>query len=214
MADMDRFEARLAQALERYADEAPTAVDAAEVTRAVAADHAQRGWPGRLAGGWWPTARALRFAPVAQGALAVVVIVAMGAGAFALAERMSPVPLDVALTGQMDCPGFTSTIPAAQSIELSCSAAFSGTRLAGPARITLGPATTSLGLPARPGSMELHAAGSTWQGAIWVTTSPNGLILGNARLATESPDGQILNLQIVGGDGIPWGLLGAIEAQD
>ncbi len=214
MADMDRFEARFAQALERYADEAPTAIDAAGVARAVAADHPQRGWLGRLAGGWWPTTRALRLASVVQGALAIVVIVAMGAGAFALAERMQPAPLDAMLAGQMDCPAFTSTTPAAQSIDLTCTATLSDTRPAGSATITLGPATLVRGLLARPRSMLLETAGSTWQGAIWVMTSPNGMISGNARLTADIPDGQILDIQIVGEDGVPWGLLGAIEAQD
>lgn len=214
MADMDRFEARFARALERYANEAPGTVDAAAVARTVAADHQRRGWLGRLTGGWWPTVRAVRFAPMVQGALAVVVIAALGAGVFALAERMQTARLDASVAGRMDCPGFSTTTPAAVTLELTCSAVLSEGGLTGTAHVTLERATLFRGLPARTGSMELAVGGSSWTGGIWVMTSPNGMVFGNARLAADSTDGEMLDVGIVGGDGIPWGLLVTVGTQD
>jgi hypothetical protein len=205
MAELDRFEARLAASLERLADEVPTRVDAAELTATIAAAEARRGWP-------WSRARARGGTPALRVALVLAAVLALVFGMLALAPRLVRTPFAPMSHGSMTCAGAPS-ITGAGPVTLECVAELPDSRLAGDALITLGTASPRGGIAMRPGTMEVDAAGATWRGAIGFTTAANGVSVGDAVLTgSGAAAGIVLRLHLLSADGIEWGLLGWVEA--
>jgi hypothetical protein len=205
MADMDRFEARLAASLERLADEVPTRVDAAELTATIAAAEGRRGWP-------LTRTRDRRRAPALRVALVLAAILALVFGMIALAPRLVRTPFAPMSHGSMTCAG-APAITGAGPVTLECVAELPDSRLAGDALITLGAAADVGGVAVRPGTMELGAADATWRGTLELTTAPNGVSAGDAVLeGSGGAAGIVLRLHILSAGGTEWGLLGWVEA--
>jgi hypothetical protein len=204
MAELDRFEARLAASLERLADEVPTRVDAAELTATIAAAERRRGWP-------FARARARGGAPALRVALVLAAILALVFGMLALAPRLVRTPFAPMSHGSMTCAG-APPITGVGPVTLECAAELPDSRLAGDALITLGTAVGLGGTAVRPGTMALDAAGATWRGTIGLTTAANGVSAGDAVL-TGSGDaaGIVLRLHLLSAGGTEWGLLGWVE---
>ncbi len=203
MAEMDRFEARLAASLERLADEVPTRVDAAELTATIAAAERRGGWP-------WVRARGRGRVPALRVALVLVAILALVFGMLALAPRLVRTPFEPISHGSMTCAGAPS-ITGTGPVTLECVADLSDSRLAGDALITLGPATP--GSFARSGSMQLDASGASWAGDVETLSAPTGMVTGGAVLVGEgAAAGLVQRVRLLSADGLDWGLLGWVEA--
>ena len=205
MAEMDRFEARLAASLEHLADEVPTRVNAAELTAAIAASEGRRGWP-------WVRARDRGHAAVLRVALVLAAVLALVFGMLALAPRLVRTPFEPVSHGTMTCAG-APPVAGTGPLTLECRTALPDPRLSGDARITLGAAVDMGGIAVRPGTMELDAADATWSGTLEVTTAPNGISVGDAVLeGSGGAAGIVLRLHLLSAGGSEWGLLGWVEA--
>lgn len=205
MAEMDRFEARLASSLERLADEVPTRVDAAELTATIVAAERRRGWP-------WIGARGRKGVPALRVALVLAAVLALVFGMLALAPRLVQTPFEPISHGSMTCAGAPS-ISGAGPVTLECVAELPDSRLAGDALIALGAAADLGGVAVRPGTVELDAEGATWRGTLEVTTAPNGVSAGDAVLeGSGGAAGIVLRLHLLSANGTEWGLLGWVEA--
>lgn len=208
MAEMERFESRFEAALGQLADEVPTAVDAAEVARSVAADGARRGWLSSLLGGG-PGLHGL--APVLRFALAPALLLLLVYGLITLAQRIDATPSGVSITGRMTCEG-SSWTTLAGPVLLECATDLPDPQLAGRVRIALEEGAPVGGFSARGGTMEIDALGASWSGALEVTVAPNRMAIGDAALTGHgSAGGQVLLVHAISTDGLSWGLLGWIE---
>jgi hypothetical protein len=208
MAELDRFEARLAASLERLADEVPTYVDPLELTASIAAAEAGRGWLRPMTG-----LRGLRLSLALRLGLILVTVLALGLGMVVLSQRRVPAPFDAMTHGPMTCPGPAWTAEAAGSLVLECTSALPDPRLAGIVRITLD-ATTAAGDPiVRTGSIHLDGDGAGWAGFLEMMTAPSGMTSAEAVLAgTGAADGLVLQLHLVSTDGLEWGLLASVAS--
>ncbi len=206
MADTERFEGRFAEALERYAAEAPTAVDAAGLTRSVAEAEARRAWWRSVALPW-----STRAGPAARLAIALVALLALTWALAVLAQRLAPGPSGGVLTGQMTCTGADPTIVTAP-VELDCTLDLAGARVAGAARIKLDAAIALGAITSRVGTIDVDGR---WAGGLTVKTAPNGVAVGVAVLVGQAgPDGETIRMRLLSTDGMHWGLLGSQSAGD
>jgi hypothetical protein len=208
MAELDRFERRLAAGLERLADEVPTAVDAAAVAHRIAAAEAQRrGRSGRLAH-TGPGTHGL--APVLRFALAPVALLLLVFGIIVLAERIAPAPSEGLFAGRAVCEGAPWT-SATDAVAVDCILELADPRLAGPLRIVAGPATDAGGYAVRTGTLELRGSDATWTGALLLQVGRNGLASGTARLGGDgAAEGCVLDVRLVSADGVDWGVLATV----
>jgi hypothetical protein len=206
MAEMDRFEARLAASLERLADEVPTEVDPVELTAVIAAAGRRRSWR-------WPGALSFRDAPALWVALVLATVLALAFGMVTLAPRLVRPPFEPLVLGSMTCAG-PPAIWGAGPLALDCVMDLPDERMDGDARIMLGMPADVGGIPVRPGTIELNGADAAWHGPVEVTTAPNGVSTGDAVLeGSGRAERLILSIHLVSADGTGWGLLGRVEAR-
>lgn len=207
MAEMDAFERRLGSALERLADEAPTAVDAEAVVRSAVAGSAPHGTFELLPAAW--SGRGVR---VVRLALAAAVILALLGGLIAISQRVTPVPDDGVLLGRMTCAEGPWSFEARAGSSLDCVSELQDPRGSGDVRVELAPSTAVDGLLLRSGSVELVADRGMWSGSMSGTTAPNGVTaLAAVLVGEEGFAGLVLDLRLVSADGLRWGLFGRLR---
>ena len=208
MAELDRFEARLAASLERLADEVPTHVDPQELTESIAAAEAGRGWLRPITG-----LSGLRLSPVLRLGLVLMTVLALVLGMVVLSQRRVPAPFDAMTHGTMTCPGPAGTAEATGPLVLECTSALPDPRLAGGVRMTLDAATAAGDVIVRTGAMQLDGDGAGWAGSLEMMTAPSGLRSAHAVLAgTGAVDGLVLRLTLMSTDGLDWGLLASVAS--
>jgi hypothetical protein len=207
MTELEQFEARLAASLEHLADEVPTTVDSRELTAAIVATEAGRGWLHPAFGAHLrPRAAVLRYALAAAALLLLAAAVAA-----VLAPRFMAAPFDAMTHGRMTCSEAAWESSATDPVVLDCVLAMPDTRLAGNVQISLGAPSTAAGGISRFGSIALSGNGARWTGTIQVTAAPNEAAFGDGRLhGSDAADGQVLYLHLMSGDGLTWGVLGNV----
>lgn len=209
MAELEQFEARLAASLEHLADEVPTAVDARELTAAIASAEAGHRWLRPRIGAWPTRVTVLRYAALAAALLL------LAAAAAVLAPRFLATPFDATIHGRMTCTEHSWTSSTAGPVELECVSQLPDGRLAGNVVVTLGGPSEDLGGIVRSGSMELSGDGARWTGIVQITTAPNEAAFGDGRLhGSGAADGQVLYLHVMSGDGLTWGVLGNVASDE
>lgn len=201
MAEIERFERDFAAALERYADEVPTAVDAAGLVRSITEVEARRGWRA-IVEPWRQLVPAVRYAVVL--AILVALVVALGI----LAQRLVFVDDGTLSTGRMTCTGPSMTTLTAAPARLECQGQLPELDGRVDIRIILDRRTESIGLPAWSGTIEATGPGGEWTGEIAALASWNGLVTGDATLRSSGRD-EVTRLHLMSDDGLAWGLLGA-----
>jgi hypothetical protein len=206
MADIERFEGRLAASLRLLADEAQTEVDAALVASTVAAAH-PAGSRGSPAFG----ASLLRLGPSLRLAIVVALLALVAYLAITLAPRLLAQPLPASIHGLIQCDGERWT-GGSTAVVLRCSSGLADSRLAGPVRLAVDPATA--GARGRTGSIELEGSGGRWQGRLLLETSPDGMVVADASLtAGDASAGYLLQLHLISPDGLEWGVIGSVHAR-
>lgn len=207
MAEMDRFEARLAASLRQLADEVPTEVDASLVASTAGAAHPAGtraiptlvGWRGRLVPG-------LRLAIV------VALLALLAYAAVVLAPRLVSPPLPSIIHGLIRCDGESWTSRTAPVV-LTCSVDLGDPRLAGAATIAVD-AAAGQGALGRTGRVELGAGGTRWVGPLVLERSPAGMVAGDALLGGSGGSaGYTLELHVFSSDGLEWGVLGSVHSR-
>jgi hypothetical protein len=200
MAETERFERRLAEALERYAQEVPTRVDASGLVRSIAESEARRAWwrPIQLP---WPT----RVVPAVRLAIALAALLALVGALAILAQRLAPGQSDAVLTGRMECSG-ADWLAAAAPVALDCTLDLHDDQVTGTARIRLDAATDLGAVSGRSGTIDVDGR---WTGALTVTTAPNGITVGAAVLVGRADTGETIRMRLLSTDGLRWGLLGS-----
>jgi hypothetical protein len=206
MAELEQFEARLAASLEHLADEVPTAVDARELTAAIASAEAGHRWLRPVFG-----TRPLQPLMILRYAAIAAALLLLAAAAVVLAPRFMAAPFDATIHGRMTCTGPSLMSTANDPIELECVSKLPDSRLAGALRINLeGPSEMAGGL-VRSGAIELSGQGARWTGVIQVTTALNEAGFGDGWLrGSGAADGQALYLHVMSRDGQTWGVVGTV----
>lgn len=201
MTEIERFERRLATALERYADEVPTSVDAVGLARSIAAEEAGRGWRSILAS-WHRLTPAVRYALVL--AILAALLVALGI----LSQRVLLVDDGAVSTGRMDCAGPSWTTSTVTTVRLACQGELPGLDTRDGLRIVLDQETDSAGFPVWSGRLDGSGSRGAWSGDIVVFVSWDGLVTGEAVLDGPDPDTQAeLRLHLISDGGLAWGVL-------
>lgn len=206
MAEMERFERRLAASLERLADEVPTHVDARQLAAEAAAANARPRWLTLLLG-----ERGRQLNPALWTAVVVAATLLLLLGVLIVGQRMSRAPFEATTHGPMSCvgPALGST---SGDVVLDCTSRLANPRLAGPVRISLGGATPHAGATLRRGAMTVDGVDARWSGDVIVMSAPNGVITGEASLMGDRAGaGIVLRVRLLSGDGRDWGLLGWAE---
>ena len=200
MAEMERFEARLAAAIDRLADEAPTTVDDQQLARAIASAEAAH-HPIAFRLGW-----RLRIA------VAVILILALAIAMVALAERIAPAPLSGSIIGRLACTGPPWVSSDTVTVALECSSDLGDPRFSGWITIDIGEADQVDGVSYRAGRVALRMESATCAGRLRVTEAPNGMAVADAALACDAAlRGTVLTLRFVTGDGLSWSVLGSFR---
>jgi hypothetical protein len=215
MADVERadaFERRLATALERLADDAPTTVDAAAIAHAIAVRESA---PGRTAWPRWaPTVGiGARFTRLVRIGVVVAALLALLAGLAILAQRLAPASIDGPFTGRLTC-GETSWSDRPAVLTLDCTFAVTGDRGLGG---HLGGMLSAVPGATEPrswaGQVRLETAEGTWTGALLVGAGPNGVGSGDVELTRFADTSVRLDLHLITRDGSRWGVLGTRTAR-
>lgn len=210
MAEIEGFESRLQAALEAYADEVPTTVDAAGLTQAIAASKRRRGWrrlfPAQALGAWSGTFR------IARLGLALCALVLLTAALVVLAQRIAPRSYSGLLTGRMVCVG-PSWTGGDGAVSLDCEVDLADARAGGPTHITLGAAASAGDLRVRSGRIDIRTERGGWSAALRSLEANNGVAVADLTLdGWGGCAGLVLHLHVVTADGLQWGLFGEMES--
>lgn len=205
MDDLERFGSRLAASLQRLADDIPTDVDtdlyAASTVRLAGRRH-------RLAGPWGRSElavpRPLRLV------LAVAALVGLAFAMLLVAQGVRPSVVTGSVHGELVC---SDLLPAAAlPADLACASELSDPGFSGPVDLRLDPATLFAAGASRAGTMTIRGANGTWSGPVHVVVGPNGLVGGDATLASDGAAIEsVLEVRLVAGGGTRWGVLGTVR---
>lgn len=202
----DRFERRLATALERLADDASTAVDAAAVAHAIAV---RENAPGPTAWRRWAPI-GIGSAPLARlGRIGVVVVILLTllVGLAILAQRLAPAAVDGPFTGRLDCSGMSwSERPAV--LTLDCRFDTNDRGVTGHFGGTLSRVSGTTEPRAWAGQVRLETAEGAWAGVLLMHGGPNGVGSGDVELTRFADTKSRIDLHLITADGVRWGALG------
>jgi hypothetical protein len=203
----ERFERRLATALERLADDAPSTVDAAAVARAIAVREGAperatlRRWAPTVGTGSAPLARLVRIGVVAAALLALL------AGLAILAQRMSPASVDGPFTGRLRCAE-TAWSDRPDAMTLDCTLDTNDRQTTGRVHGALAAVPGATEPRAWSGQARVETAEGTWTGVLLVRAGPNGVGSGDVELTRFADTTSRIDLHLITADGMRWGVLG------
>jgi hypothetical protein len=207
------FEERVATALRRYADGAPTAVNARALAHGLATSHPRR--VGLAAFGSW-SRPALQLAWL----LLLVALLAVLLVGLAIIGHPAPVGVDrIVVTGSATCadsaPGVASPageLTRVDGIVTDCAVALSDPRVSGPERRTESRYAEQDGSASGTATSELQASSGLWSGKVATRLYPNGIRIVEGTYEGGGEDsGLELLLRGVSADGRRWSLTGSIE---